>query len=264
MSFLVLKAFIAVLFGICGYHLTPLVYTKNTSHLRSQLEKLVATNYNDGNWTDDENLFYSYLSVELVARSWLYELKGEKRPGATQLELMRQTFERGDLEFPDCRHLKLLAAKYYWVVFNFKAKSYELVRDLPFLEMSLDFQILIFIHLETERKEHQLEFLAIEERLEISLENDYARIVQVTRLNHYLSLLNVRKMWSLVLKPDYDTHDLESISENLHISASKVMHGYDKLIEKYYCSKIDFRSVPQYTVLKPTFSTMFWETKMPL
>jgi hypothetical protein len=103
------------------------------------------------------------------------------------------------MQFGDETHLKLLYALYTSAYFGKQNTSYQLIHQLEISKLNLDTQIHAFFHLEAEKKDKQMEFLNVKDSLPLAVKNEYARLIQITKLNHYCSLNMSKNLWALIV-----------------------------------------------------------------
>ena len=218
---------------IGGWHLTFQLYNRSQNYYKKKLENLAMEHYDNGKWTDDENVFKHWVFVEMTARYALDSLKGRKRPYSEDINNMRKIFERGLMEFPENSHLTVLFSLYTCNAFGKKPQSFSIMHRLEVSRLFMDSQIQCYMHLQLELKDKELSFLDSDATLDAAVANEYARIIQDTKLNHYIATLYARAMWRLVSDRAYDTSKLEKVSENMNRAVIKASDGYKRLIQKF-------------------------------
>nr|KAJ3417728.1 hypothetical protein HK105_000867 [Polyrhizophydium stewartii] len=139
---------------------------------------------------------------------------------------------RGLSEFPNNAYVMSSFVQYLQKVMKNTKSALRVANKIDILRTYPDTQFQIYMILETQQKDKELQFLDVSTTMDISTLNEYSRIILDTKLNHFLSLHYTRLLWKVVIDKKYSTSRLESIAEQLQLSINKAEDGYNKLIER--------------------------------
>ncbi|KAL2912240.1 hypothetical protein HK105_208308 [Polyrhizophydium stewartii] len=135
-------------------------------------------------------------------------------------------------EFPNNAYVMSSFVQYLQKVMKNTKSALRVANKIDILRTYPDTQFQIYMILETQQKDKELQFLDVSTTMDISTLNEYSRIILDTKLNHFLSLHYTRLLWKVVIDKKYSTSRLESIAEQLQLSINKAEDGYNKLIER--------------------------------
>eukprot|EP00842_Homolaphlyctis_polyrhiza_P001389 jgi/Hompol1/2250/HPOL_002881-RA len=229
----ILLAIVFCLSAPAGYYLTGRNFETLQTKLLDEIKKRKPESYKKGVWTDDMTIFKNWVQVDIAARFATGHLFGRRAPRREHFKEVICIFRRGLSEYPNNSYIIASYAQFVGKYISDSEHSLRTANKIDIQRLYPDTQLQIFMILESQEKQKELEFLEVDLNLDLATRSEYSRIIFDTKLNHYLTLHYSRQLWTTVLSRSYSPEKVENFAEQLQIAINRTEQGYLKLISKF-------------------------------